>query len=48
MDKDAGFSSDLDFLKRCGIIILTKTNILEINSFVYPQIVKKLKREEFI
>ena len=48
LDKDSGFITDLNFLKRSGIIKQTKGNILEINTFVYPQIVDKLEREEFI
>ncbi len=48
LDKNFEFVNDLNFLKRCGIIILTKTNILEINSFVYPQIIEKLERVGFI
>lgn len=47
-DKDYGFSTDLEFLKRCGIIIMTKGNILEINNFVYPQIIEKLERDGYI
>jgi len=48
LDKDSEFATDLEFLILCDIIKSTKGNILEINSFVYLQIVEKLVRDEFI
>ena len=48
LDKDFKFTADLNFLKRCGIINQSKGNILEINTFVYLQIVEKLEKKGYV
>ncbi|OQY03732.1 MAG: hypothetical protein B6I20_04370 [Bacteroidetes bacterium 4572_117] len=42
LDKDFKFVADLEFLEHGGLIVLNNNNKLEINTFVYPQIIEKL------
>ena len=48
LDKEARFIKDLNFLTQCGLVVQNKSRLYEINSFVYPQLIKKMIKEGFI